>query len=525
MGTFGSIEGVDPEELQLRLNKIDIGNQLDILCTSGNKGGTSFLPVQADTDSDVPKLLGTTVYTIPSGTDRETRRNELRNPRAIPVLQYHPNSQAHFWERVDTYRDDHRNDTAPGIYGMVETPHIKSFAETQKKKFDENPTLTTLQQANVPMYAITKGKEEIPETVARIADRTVQGIIVEGKNLIYPLLEEWHEHVSSRQIVPIRPFIGLRGTSGELRKFMSADSSPEEVDTLVFTDVPTLDDARYIHAAHLERMKSNKNPEIIHNPFNNDSKKESVRIGVINVQGAARMDAKAIIEASEFGDLNVHISLIENTDQLRDIDTVVLPGGWHRIQYGLQEELGMKPVLVEYLKTGKHLLALCAGSIQARASDNDMDAIQSIGCAVGTTFGIGNYKVVNNTLKGPYDMHVKVHKDKTSDSPSRLLHQVPFSNGPYFIGEDLESKMSILARLKSEPHAQDIDEDDGPIVALQTRQIAKTDPVRMVAGFHDKFIILLFLNELELFKMAARHEKERLIKRRQCHLAELDLKG
>ncbi len=516
------------QELQIAARRL-VGIELDALCTGGRHGGTSFLPITANVSAEIESLLGVTAYHIPTGTRSANRKRELDSPRAIPIDTFRPNGAAHFWSRVTRYAADHEGDTNPRLFGKLNADDIKAFLRTKSNAIERNELSGgSSRDCDIPMYASITRKDQLNSRFFEgIQKGDVQGIILEKSTLIQKAHEEWEKFRDTQQ-VPVmhaRPFMGLQGSTEELVKFMHG---PEEVDTLVFSDTPSLEAAQEIRKLHLRDMRKRANSKKIENPFHNTDVDELIRVAVLNVQGGARREAIALLEAArEVHDFNVEVHLVENGEQLESVKAhaLLFPGGWHKNQFEAQEELGINKVIVELIRRKVHILALCAGCIQTRSAHNELDGVQSEGCATGTTFGVGKYQIVNNVLSGPSDVLMAFHNNEDPDaSTARVLEDIPFSNGPYIVGADMD-QLEVIARLSTTSRAKEIDDDDGNIVGVQVSNQATGVPVQMAAAFHDPAIFQLWLHEIGVFKTKIRHRGELEQQRAGYRASELRLTG
>jgi hypothetical protein len=187
--------------------------------------------------------------------------------------------------------------------------------------------------------------------------------------------------------------------------------------------------------------------------------------------------------------------------------------------------LGINALLVERISRGVHVLALCAGSIQTRKGDDQLDRVKSEGCAPGTTFGIGDYRVVNNALSNPRDIvcALQPHGDPTKPG-ARVFPQIPLSNAPFFQGVNLDT-MQVIARLSTriEEFRADVDDEEGDIVALMVKRLQPEDPVQIAAAFHDQIIFTMFLHEMQQYQLEAKQKAERLRLIDEQHVREKNL--
>ena len=505
-----------------------MGKVLDAICASGHRGGTAGLNVDVRNSTDVNEALGVTLCIIPADTDAGVRQAELANPRSIPVLEYTPDSAVDYWNNVTTYAKSHESDTAPCLFGVVPAENIDHLLASQKTALGNDDDEERASRIDIPLFAYVTDLETLEELFERRERGEVQGFILRGTTLVAPAMVTWHRYVSKQKHPSLhpRPFIGVEGSTQDLLGLMKSTEEPDlNVDTLIFTDSPKPETADRIHALHLQRMNIQQEAKLLENPFARPGAKK-VRIAIVNVQGGTREDAAALLKACEGIEfLDIQVFLVENAAQLASVraHAIVLGGGWHGKQHKLQEDLGINAVIETLMRENCHLCALCAGAIQARQNDNLMDEVKSEGCDPRTALGIGAYKVTNNALNHPQNLHVALHAGGPGDPASAILENVPFSNGPIFVGID-EQKMDIIARLVADLRASDIDEDAaGEVVGVQVKQCeGHPDPVRLMAAFHDAYIFTLFLREIEMYQLRLQHKKSEIERRLQCRDQELE---
>ena len=529
-GTNDSLESA-AEYRRLCERKLAAGKMLDVTCIGGRRGGGAMLTVSTRQNSDVDRALGVAGCIIDRHATPEQLESEFANPRSIPLREFAPEQANQFWDDALRYADMHEGDTCPRLFGVIDFHDVATMKETRTAKFGEEPDLETLRKIDLPFIAYIDNPDDLQAAYEATENGDFQGIILRRPELMKDAWNTWNTHLATVEHPALhpRPFMGVRGNSSELLQLMQSDDEADmNVHSLIFTDEPTTDLAREIHELHLERMRKEPHSRHLENPFNSENAEDVFSIAIINVQGSARGEAAALTKASQGTDVNIDVHLVENGEQLKALNPkcIILPGGWHGRQYDLQKELGLNDEIVSLMKKGRHLLALCAGSILTRQGDDELDDVRSTGCAAGTSFKIGSYKVDNNVLNAPHDLHVAVHAGHPDSLQSRLLQQVPFSNGPVYTGVDEENgNMDVIARIRTDERATDINEDDGPIVGLQVKQRPHqpSDPVRMALAFHDKFAFLLFLNEVALYRFRLAAEASIFEMRRRCHEAEMDV--
>jgi len=507
-----------------RRNQIQ-GKKLDDYCTGGRHGGTVFLPISKYISEEIERILNVTAYYIPTTSSSSQTKAELTNPTQIPILEYGKRSQESFWTYAEQYAKIHANNTNPRLFGMVRAQDLSHFQKKQKlamQSMQSSEDFDPRMALDLPIFTvISKDKAEdvlqLP-FFENITQGVTHGLIMQSPDHAKRANDLWHEYRNTLEIPQLhaRPFLGLQMSTEELIKYMTKNTDIE-VDTLVPTDMPNLDQAKRLRDMHMERMSARKDARTLDNPFRVEGREKNVSFAVINVQGSAREDAIALLKASkDIDEFNVDVHLVENGEQLNNVkpDVIVFPGGWHKIQFNHQAELGINTEVVQLEKEGVHMVNLCAGAILARTAARDDliqgDAVRSDGCAPGTAFGIGEFGAINNLLSGPYNVLMKLHNSGDPDQKkSRIILDVPFSNGPTLINVNPDT-MDIIARLSTDSRAEDVDDDDGEVVAVQVKRKNGVDPVRIAASFHDPSIYTYTLNELDNYYREARHNREKI---------------
>src|SRR3989344_4733850 len=130
----------------------NIGKNLDVICTSGRRGGTAGLNVSVRNNTDINNALGVTLCIIPESTDPETRQQELEKPRSIPVLEYTPDSADDYWNTVETYAKDQNGDTEPRLFGAVTADHIDHLLISQKAALGDEPDDERVRSTDIPLF-------------------------------------------------------------------------------------------------------------------------------------------------------------------------------------------------------------------------------------------------------------------------------------------------------------------------------------------------------------------------------------
>lgn len=511
------------------------GKELDILCTGGN---TTFLNVQSQVSQEVADALGVTSYIIPKGSGFIGTR-ERKNPREIAIGEYNPRNHQKYFLQAKQYAALHANDTKPRFFAMANAEDISHYLEKQAlamatldAKKDEEGAVPP-EALDLPLFTMfpagsAKGslKKSFFENVTK---GITHGIITQHPDDVTRAHDTWNEYRQGLEFPQLhaRPFMGLQMPTENLIEFLS-NNTEIHVDTIMPTDTPTLEQAKRIHELRIGKMRKAKTSKILDNPFTVDGRETTQKVAVVNVQGSARKDAIALLEASQhIDDFNVEVHLVENGEQMKEVDPdiIVFPGGWHRMQFENQRVLGINDEIVSEIRSGVHVLALCAGSIQTRtaAREDLLHASRSKGCAPGTTFGLGDYTVINNALSNPHNILCKIHTSRDPDDKhARIFQSIPLSNAPYFDDVNGET-IDIIARLSTSPWAENIDEEDGHVVGVKVKQRRGVDPVHMAASFHDKIIFTLFLDEVALWQEEARHNGKMNELKRNFQKRELNL--
>jgi len=497
------------------------GKELDILCTGGN---TTFLDAKYTVSGEIADALSVTSYIIPKGSGL-IGTNERKDPREIAIGEYNPPKHKAYFGQVERYAATHAKDTKPRFFAMANAEDIPHYLEKQGNamellaaKQDEEGAISP-QALDLPLFTMvpagTAKKSLKKSFFENITQGVTNGIITQKPDDAKRAFETWNDYKQGLETPQLhaRPFMGLQMPTDDLIKFLS-ENADVQVDTIIPTDTPTLEQAQRIHELRIGKMKKPKTAKMLDNPFTIEGRDTTQKVAVVNVQGSARKDAIALLKASQhIDDFNVEVHLVQNGDQMKAVnpDIIVLPGGWHKIQFNNQTELGINDEIVSQIRSGVHVLALCAGSIQTRtaAREDLLNERQSDGCAPGTTFGLGDYSVINNALSNPHHILCKIHTSRDPDEKSvRIFQNIPLSNAPYFDDVNAET-IDVIARLSTTSWAESIDQEDGHVVGVKVKQNRGVDPVHMAASFHDKIIFTLFLDEVALWQEEARHNRKK----------------
>lgn len=500
------------------------GKKSDGQCLGGHRGSATGLPAGAEKHTDIERALGVTSRMISSNTDEAILERELQNPQSVPVLEYNRNDAEKYWERVRMYAEMHAQDTAPRLFGAMDIEDLGHLRESQKLALGSTPDKALIRALDVPVFAYISDPERL-KTIFSLSGRgDVQGLILRNTLLATHARQAWKEYQQqqTRPALHARPYMAVEGSPEELIQFMESRADPEiNTDSLIFSSAPTLDQASAIRQHLLERMRMKGTARKLDNPFGQANAEDRVRVGIVNVQGGSREDAVTILRASRDMEYDVEVNLVENGEQLESSDPhcIVLPGGWHGIQFDLMQDLGINVQIARLLEKNRHFLLLCAGAILGRTEGGINDKEPNEGVRPGTALGLIDYRIVNNSLNSPQDVHIRIHPTtdpngtQNAEPESRRLKQVTFSNGPYMRGCN-PATTDVVSRISSDSRAFDINDDDGLIVGVQKRQEHDLSPVVIGVGYHHTFVPYVFLRDVGLYRQRLLHAcQERELKR------------
>lgn len=162
------------------------------------------------------------------------------------------------------------------------------------------------------------------------------------------------------------------------------------------------------------------------------------RIGVLALQGAFARHAELLTE------LGYDACLVREAKVFSELDGLVLPGGESSVQLELCGRLGLEAPLGELARSGKPILATCAGSILiARHVDRP----------VQRSFGLLDVDITRNAYGRQLDSF-----ESLSDEPPRRADSAGDAAGPLplvFIRAPrftrLGPAVTVLARHRGEP--------------------------------------------------------------------------
>lgn len=250
--------------------------------------------------------------------------------------------------------------------------------------------------------------EEIFELVKR---DLVGGFIFDDADKLELFKDYW---LANGQGMPI-PHVIFEGTSDEISEFfaaghtcdgyMSSDLAQEGVDKVRNDRIDAL-------ASREETVRTN-GFEV--------SDSRPIRIAVIDLQGAARLEAEMFEIANEMATIrcDLHIVYAENARQIDafDPDLVVLPGGWHHVQHELYKDprLDIWGAIERHLDRGGHAYFSCAGAILVRKESKRFND----GCRKGTATGLMDIGVKNDQFNGEMVIDTKMNGSKESWKPSK----------------------------------------------------------------------------------------------------------
>ena len=235
----------------------------------------------------------------------------------------------------------------------------------------------------------------------------------------------------------------LRGEPSEIQQaILSGDA--KDAHAFFFQKPLSQQQALELRNARATMMARHAEGEIFPNPFNQitipgqprrkglEGTIHELKVAIVNVQGAARLEAAMIALASEkIPEMNVHLNLVQTRKQIEqwNPDALVLPGGWHFLQYAMQdhEKIGINEILGDIVREQRvHLLGSCAGAILMRQPDTLLG--KSEDCVPETALGILPYLVRNNALSGVHRTQFLIHGEKGDqwiDFPKALFVSAP----------------------------------------------------------------------------------------------------
>ena len=162
------------------------------------------------------------------------------------------------------------------------------------------------------------------------------------------------------------------------------------------------------------------------------------RIGVLALQGAFTRHAELLAE------LGYGVCLVRDAKVFAELDGLVLPGGESSVQLELCGRLGLEAPLGDLVRSGKPILATCAGSILLA---------RHVELPVQRSFGLLDVDIARNAYGRQLDSF-----ESLSDEPPRLADPASASDGPLplvFIRAPRFTRIgpavAVLARHQGEP--------------------------------------------------------------------------
>jgi 5'-phosphate synthase pdxT subunit len=151
------------------------------------------------------------------------------------------------------------------------------------------------------------------------------------------------------------------------------------------------------------------------------------RVGVLALQGAFERHAAMLRGLSH------RVVLVNAPEQLPELDGLVLPGGESTVQLALIARFGLEPELHRFVRSGRPVLATCAGAIlAARAVKNPEQR----------SFGWIDVTVLRNA----YGRQLDSFEAQSDEAPASHL---VFIRAPRIVARG--PGVEVLARYRGEP--------------------------------------------------------------------------
>jgi len=320
-------------------------------------------------------------------------------------------------ERVQAYCNAHFSAGQMGGGGMIASLRpdewkkyidaVGSIRESMRQDGDQQQVL------DQPILLHCRTKEEAISNDVRdkVEEGLVSGIIVPDERYVGVYTANNADGFEDT-------FLGARGNLNGMRDLLVA----YDPDLLLLSDHIRGVDAHTLNQQRLYRYgKNNKDPL-----FDSPSSSDSLRIGMVSLQGAYRLEEAMLREAAKNFNYNIEVVRIKTRAEMSHLDAIFLPGGWHAIQeeyYGDNRTDIMRGVR-DMMKEGRHAFFSCAGAILARDEKRT-----SVGCSAGTAHNFMPFGVINNALTG-------IMETRMQFSGRELLVPGVFSAGPKFIEHD-----------------------------------------------------------------------------------------
>lgn len=164
-------------------------------------------------------------------------------------------------------------------------------------------------------------------------------------------------------------------------------------------------------------------------------------IGVLSHQGDYRLHVQALQQVVIEHGLTDEVRVVEarTVSEIKQLDGLLLPGGWSNLQGQILEATGIDQVVRQRKEDGLPIMAVCAGMILARTADGDF-------CGGRPHLDLIEMTIQNNKLDGELPV---VRKSESGEDVTELQC---FSNGPF--AEEFPESVSTLAWVASGPHAE-----------------------------------------------------------------------
>jgi glutamine amidotransferase PdxT len=430
----------------------------------------------------------TTVTYIHRGMATEKSQELMENPGYATLLSYHPDSSEGYFRSVDQYSRAHASPTeggsvamgGPGIITMCPVKHLEGYYADRAKWLAANTKQGSdretrqrnnaiEQTSDTPVFlkvnANQMGNTCSDETMHNIQGGRVHGVIFHDIRDLQTFAD-WYQAQLAGQSGKTRqeghmnfrePTLILRGEPGKVRDtIVSGDAA--KAHAFMFNKPLSAQQTRELRDARAAMMARSAEAESVPNPFAPNSESHAggdlphqLKVGVVHVQGAARLEAAMIAQASRnVPGMSVQLALIQTRQQLEhwNPDALVLPGGWHFLQHNMQEhpEIDINGVLGEIVQAQRmHILGSCAGAILMRQPDTV--AKKSEGCVPGTALGILPYRVRNNARSGMHPTQFLIHGaqgEQWTNLPSAL-----YVSAPQLLPEE-QADLKIIAQTNEE---------------------------------------------------------------------------
>jgi glutamine amidotransferase PdxT len=494
-----------------------------VRCACVHLSNFSKVNSHAEMSEKVPGT-DTTVTYIHRRTPWEDVEQLLTKPGYATLHSYHPDadSSQQYFRGLDLYSQVHALDSGegvtlsgPGMITMCGVNHIDTYQHekaewlTQNTRNDDSPDAKrhnsrVTQAVDTPVFLKVQGNQVdsgacTDSTMDNIRNGRVHGMIFRDSRDLSRFADWYNEKrsgISGSKLadgeVFTSPTLVLRGDPNTV--YEAIKSGDAKYAHAFFFDRPlSASQANDLRDARAGMMAQSHSPEPFYNPY---SKKGTpgmsaedmhrLKIAVVNVQGAARLEAAMIALASKkVPGMSVEIALVQTRRQIEELnpDALVLPGGWHFIQHRMQQhpETGINAILEEMIEQQRvHVLGSCAGAILMRRPD--VLGSRSIDCVPETANGMMPYTVKNNARSGRHDTQFLTHSeggDKLINFPNAL-----YVSAPELIVDANAQNLKTIAETNGETYGV----------------IQRTDhhsPVHAATALHNKLPYVYWLHEIQ----------------------------